>query len=153
MANEFAWDFESGSTLYAARFQLDGDVFLTSGASDETWGTGGRDADYYDVTVPEKGSGGHYVGSFDASGNISAGVYRVTVYLQDGASPADGDLAIARGEIHWDGTAEINMSTADTKIDDEVVGADGDSNEDLSDQMDILSAQKSQVLNVYDERN
>ncbi len=149
--NEVAWDFESGSTLYSCRFQPDGDVFLSSGASDETWGTGGRDADDYDVTMTENGSGGHYVGDFDTSGNISAGVYRVTVYLQDGASPADSDLSIARGVMYWDGTAEINTSTVDTKIDNEVIGSGGDSNTDLSGQMDVLSAQKSQVLNVYDE--
>ncbi len=151
MANEIAHNFPTGSTLYAARFQMDGDVFITTGASDETWGAGGNDADDYDVTMTENGSGGHYVGSFDGSGNISAGVYKVTVYWQSGASPADGDLAIAQGVMYWDGTAEINTRTVDTKIDDEVIGDDGDSNTDLSGQMDVLSAQKSQVLNVYNE--
>jgi len=35
---------------------------------------------------------------------------------------------------------------------DTLIGADGDTLEDLSDQMDFLSSQKSQILNVYDDR-
>ena len=104
MADEIAHDYISGATLYACRFQLNGDVFLSNGASDEVWGTGGRDADDYDIAMPESGSSGHYVGDFDASGNIAAGFYRVTVYVQAGANPADSDVAVARGEGEWDGT-------------------------------------------------
>lgn len=148
MANEVFHNYATGSTLYFCAFQLDGNVFLSGGASDEVWGAGGNDADDYDETMTEDGSGGHFVGTFDTS--IAAGTYRVTVYLQAGGSPADSDLAIAQGEIYWDGTAELNMKTLDTKIDDEVIGADGDTHEDLSDQMDVLSAQGSRVLNVYD---
>ncbi len=104
MSNEIAHNHKSGETLYSCRFQLDGDVFLSSGASDETWGTAGRDADDYDVAMTENGSGGHYVGDFDSSGNISAGYYRITVYLQAGANPADSDVALAQGVGEWDGT-------------------------------------------------
>lgn len=148
MANEVFHNYATGSTLYFCAFQLDGNVFLSGGASDEVWGAGGNDADDYDETMTEDGSGGHFVGTFDTS--IAAGTYRVTVYLQAGGSPADSDLAIAQGEIYWDGSAELNMKTLDTKIDDEVIGADSDTHEDLSDQMDVLSAQGSRVLNVYD---
>ena len=123
--NEIVHDFTTGSTLYAARFQLGGDVFLTDGATDEVWGTGGRDADDYDVTMTESGSSGHYVGNFDTSGNIVLGIYEVTVYEQAGGSPADSDRAIARGEIYWSGVSEINPLT--------------------------LSTQSSRVLNIYKE--
>jgi hypothetical protein len=54
--------------------------------------------------------------------------------------------------MYWDGIAEINMTTLDTTIEDDVIGTGGDTLEDLSDQMDVLSSQKSQVLNVYDDR-
>ena len=151
MANEIAHDHTTGSTLYFCAFQPDGNVFLTGGASDEVWGTGGRDADDYDETMTEDGAGGHYVGTFDTS--IAAGVYQVAVYLQAGGSPADTDTALARGEIYWDGSAEINIFTLDTSINDDVIGSDGDSHEDLSDQMDVLSSQGSKILNVYDDRN
>ena len=149
--NEIVHDTTTGSTLYAARFQLDRDVFLTDGATDEVWGTGGRDADDYDVTMTEGGTSGHFVGNFDTSVNIAAGVYQVTVYEQAGGSPVDSDKPVARGEIYWDGTAELNPFTLNDQIEDDVIGGDGDTLETLSDQMDILSAQKSQVLNVYGE--
>jgi len=110
MSNELWHNFGSSETLYAIRFQQDGDVFITSGASDETWGATAHDADTYDVTMTETtvGSSGHYVGDFDASGNIAAGTYRITIYKQAGASPADTDLAIAQAEIYWNGTVEID---------------------------------------------
>ena len=47
MANEITHNAVTGLTLYFCMFQQDGDVFLTGGASDEVWGTGGRDADDY----------------------------------------------------------------------------------------------------------
>lgn len=150
MANEVFHNFATGSTLYFCAFQLDGNVFLTGGASDEVWGAGGNDADDYDEAMTEDGSGGHYVGTFTV---VVADVYRVAVFLQAGGSPADSDLAIAQGEIQWDGTAEINATTLDATIEDDVIGGDGDTLETLSDQMDILSAQGSQVLNIYDRRN
>ena len=125
MSNELWHNYTAGNTLYAIRFQRDGDVFITSGASDETWGTGGNDADDYDVTMTETtvGSSGHYVGDFDASGNIAAGTYRVCVYVQAGANPADGDAQVAQGEISWDaGGEEIGL---------------GDISEDFHDCVDI----------------
>jgi hypothetical protein len=111
MANEITHNFLTGQTLYACRFQADGDVFITDGSSDEVWGTGGRDADDYDVAMTEEDSSGHYKADFDASGNIGEGVYYVTVYLQSGASPADSDVAISQGMMNWNGTAEITLFT------------------------------------------
>lgn len=153
MANEIVHDAEPGQTLYAVRWQLGGNVFLTDGASDEVWGAGGNDADDYDVTMTETtvGESGHYIGNFDTSGNISAGVYLVAVFIRAGASPANSDLRDARGQMEWDGTAELNPFTLNTQIEEDVIGDDGDTLESLSGQMDVLSAQGSRVLNVYDE--
>lgn len=111
MANEISHNSRTGVTLYAIRFQENGNVFLTNGASDEDWGTGGRDADNYDVTMTEDVPGGHFVGNFDTSGNIVAGVYPVAVYLQVGGTPDDDDNVVAQGVMNWDGTNEINDST------------------------------------------
>ena len=111
MSNEILENWTSGKTLYACRFQPNLNVFLTNGASDEVWGTGGRDANDYDVTITESGSSGYYGGDFDSGGNIAAGIYMVCVYVQDGVNPADTDISIAQGLIFWDGTQEMNIST------------------------------------------
>ena len=84
-------------------------MFTTSGSASEPWGTGSRDADDYDVAMTEQGSSGHYTCQFDASGNIVAGIYRVCIYYQAGANPANSDIAIAQGEIYWDGTNEVTL--------------------------------------------
>jgi hypothetical protein len=111
MADELTYNASTGQTFYACRFQQNGDVFLTDGSSDEVWGTGGRDADDYDVQMTEEDSCGHYKAAFDASSNIGAGVYQVVIYKQGGANPVDADPPMAQGEIYWDGTAEVNIYT------------------------------------------
>ncbi len=107
MSDEVHFDAVTGLTLDFYRFQLDGDVFLSDGASDETWGTGARDADSYDVSMAEDGSSGHYVGSFDTVPNIAVGRYKIAIRSRAGANPADTDVIYARGEILWSGTNEI----------------------------------------------
>lgn len=139
MANEVHHNYTTGATLYFCAFQLNGNVFLSGGASDEVWGTGGRDADDYDEPMAEDGAGGHYVGTFDTS--IAAGVYHVTVFLRAGANPADTDIPLGQGVMYWDGSAEQNLST--------LIGADGDTLETLSDQLDGLSAEDSKSQNIY----
>ena len=113
MADEFTINSINGLTFYGVRWQKDGDVFLTDGSSDETWGTGGRDADDYDVAMTEEDASGHYKADFDASSNIAAGVYDVTVFRQVGANPVNvpTDVPVFQGEINWDGTNEITLST------------------------------------------
>lgn len=110
-ANEIHVDYDSGATLYSCRFVLgNGNVFLTDGTFAQVWST----ADSYDVTMTENGVGGHFVGSFDASANISDGTYKVTVFEQLGASPANSDRAIYVGEIKWkDGAEDRNAAVSD----------------------------------------
>ena len=115
MSNEVAWDYTSGVTLYFCRFQLNGDVFLSDGASDEVWGTGARDADDYDVAMTESGSSGHFTGHFDTPGNIANGDYRVTVYVRAGGSPVDADVAVAQGIMFWRG-ASVNIGDVYTGV-------------------------------------
>ena len=127
MADEIAFNYLTSKTLYSIRFQLAGNVFLTSGASDEVWGAGGNDADAYDVTMTETtiGSSRHYAGDFDTSGNIAEGVYRVTVYDRAGGSPADTDIAIGQKTMHWDGTAEKDHTTMTDLLGNIVVAETG----------------------------
>ena len=110
----------TGKTLFACRFKQNGSVFVTDGSAAEPWGTGSRDADNYDVAMTEQGTGsGHYTCQFDESGNISAGIYRVAIYVQAGANPTDTDVAkgaIGQGECYWDGTSEITLYSLNTDI-------------------------------------
>jgi len=151
MAGEIWHNYLTSKTLYAVVFATSGQVYLTAATGPEVWGAGGHDADHYDVTMTETnvGNSQHYIGTFHA--DYAAGVYRVTIYEQAGVNPADGDMPVAHGVMYWDGSASIDISTLDTSINDDIVGDDGDTLESLSDQMDVLSAQKSQVLNVYDK--
>ena len=110
--NEIAQEYNTGDTLYHCRWDSDGNVLLTSGASSEVWGTDGRDASDYAVTMAENAPDGHFIGDFDASGNITtSGVYKVAVFLQEGGSPVDGDFALGQGEIYWNGESETNPLT------------------------------------------
>ena len=91
-----------------------------------------------DVDLTEIGTTGLYVGS---STNIVAG---------DLVAIDDGTNIVGWGEYR----TEVNCVLIEgADFTETLIGADGDTLESLSDQMDNLSAQKSQVLNVYDDRN
>lgn len=100
--NEIHHNFATGKALRLIRFQNNGNVFLSDGASDEVWGTDGRGEDEYKVDMAEEANSGHYVGDFDPGGNIAAGHYPVVVRT--------GGQAVAEGVSHWDGTEEIFSS-------------------------------------------
>ena len=104
MANEIQADYASGNVLYAVVRDISGKVWYVTGQVFEVWGTDGRDADNYDITLADK-SGSRYVGSFD--GNIPAGRYSVQIFLQAGANPANGDTLISSDEILWFGSGRI----------------------------------------------
>ena len=104
MANEIQADYASGNTLYAVIRNNSGGVWYIAGEAFETWGTDGRDADDYNISLIDKG-GSRYIGNFD--GNIPAGRYCVQIFLQASASPDDGDNLIEKSEIFWSGTGKI----------------------------------------------
>ena len=110
MANEIHVDYASGNTVYAIVRNGAGNVWYVGGQVFETWGTSGRTADDYDVSLTDK-SGSRYVGSFDA--DTPAGRYSVQAFLQAGANPADGDTFIASEEIVWSGAGRV---TADKML-------------------------------------
>jgi len=104
MANEIHVDYTSGNTLYAVVRNGAGEVWYPGGQVFEAWGTGGRAADDYDISLTDK-SGNRYVGGFN--GNIPASRYSVQVFLQAGANPSDSDNLVGGGEIVWSGTGEV----------------------------------------------
>ena len=104
MANEIHVDYTSGNTLYAVVRNSVGEVWYAGGQVFETWGTGGRAADDYDISLIDK-SGNRYVGNFDS--NIPAGRYSIQIFSQAGANPADSDNLVGGGEIVWSGVGEV----------------------------------------------
>jgi hypothetical protein len=104
MANEIRTDYASGNTLYAVIRNSAGDVWYSAGQVFESWGTGGRDADDYDISLIDK-NGSRYVGNFDI--NIPAGRYTIQIFLQAGANPADSDNLLGSDEIIWSGTGRL----------------------------------------------
>ena len=150
MANEIWNSSDETQTLYALVWRkTDDKVWNDTDSQFDTY----TDADIlkYDVPLTNHADSDYHSANFPSA--IGAGVYRVQVILQvGGAIDADVDYVVAQGEIYWDGTAEINIFTLDTTINDDVIGADDDTLETLSDQMDVLSAQGGRILNIYDDR-
>jgi len=123
---------------------------LANPATNEVWGTGGRDADDYDVQMSEEGGSGHYTGDFANGGAISAGTYSVAVYNQAGANPVDSDIPLAQGEISWGGTAEENLYTILAKLPDNFIMGSSDT-EDHDDEIDSILNNLGQVHTTEDE--
>ncbi len=152
MANEIWHSIDEAEILYALIWRKTDDKIYDAVAAANTFDTyTDADIDDYNVELTNHVDSDYHTVDFPS--DITVGVYRVQIFKQESAvadTPhADDDIAVAQGEIYWDGTAELNMSSLDTKIDDELIGADGDTHEDLSDQLDGLSAEDSKVQNVY----
>ena len=90
-----------------------------------------------DQSLPEIGVTGYYTAT------PSAALVAGDVVVVD-----DGTLKVGFGEYR----SEVDCVLIEgADFTDTLIGSDGDTLESLSDQMDVLSAQKSQVLNVYDK--
>ena len=122
MANEIYANYSSGETLYAVIRNRQGNVWCVSGQVFEVWGTGGRDADDYDIALTDKG-GARYVVDFPAA-ITNAGRYGIQVFLQAGVNPADSDQLVAGREIFWSGRGELTAEKllADKAVQDKSSG-------------------------------
>jgi hypothetical protein len=116
MANEIYANYSSGETLYAVVRNRQGNVWYVSGQVFEPWGTGGHNADNYDIALTGKG-GARYVGDFPTA-ITNAGRYGIQVFLQASANPADSDQLVAGREIFWSGKGEV---TAEKLLADKAV--------------------------------
>ena len=108
MSNEIRAYYKSGLNLYACIRDTSGQVWYISGQVFETWGTGGRDADDYDIPLTDY-DGNMYLEDFDT--NISAGYYTIIIYYRGGASAADSDPLLSYEEGYWTGSAWRSMAT------------------------------------------
>lgn len=148
MANEIYAKHTSGKNLDAYVFKKTNDqVFDQTDGGDtfEVWADG--NVLNYDIPMTDQGDG-FYTVDFP-SVITTAAIYRVVVKLRVGANAAVGDTGLFQGPINWDGTAEIDLFTLNTKIEDDVIGAGGDTLESISDQVTTVVAGTVSPINVY----
>lgn len=132
MANEIWHSFDEVETLYALIWRMTDDKIYDAVAGSDTFDTyTDDDIDDYDVALTNHVDSDYH--SADFPSGISAGVYRVQIMWRVGASiDADDDIAVAQGEVYWDGTAEINHYTIEALLDQ-------------------LILDQGKVVNIYDE--
>lgn len=104
MAGEIQADYLTGRTLYAIVRSPAGDVYNTAAAAFEPYNPANL-ADY-DHPLAEQGSSGYYAGTFPA---LPAGLYYVLARERVGPAPAESDVSVAAGAVHWDGAAAVAL--------------------------------------------
>lgn len=98
MSGELRIASATGATVYANILNASSQRW--NGSTFETYVSANYDT--YDIVTVEQGSSGVYVGDFP-TGISSAGDYSVIYYLQENASPTEGDQVVGTGTISWDG--------------------------------------------------
>lgn len=150
MAEEVKHNYTTGLALYFCRFLANSNVMLANPATNEVWGTDGRDADDYDVPMTEEGGSGHYTGDFASGGTIGAGTYHITVYNRATGTPIDSDIPLAQGQIYWSGSAELDLYTILAKLPDEFfMGSSVQTS--MDDEINTMVAALGQVHTTEDE--
>jgi hypothetical protein len=116
MPNEIYHNYDEGNTLYTIiHKKTDDKVNIIGGNTFEAWVD--ANIDTYDLAMADN-DGDYYSVDFPTT-ITTAGVYRVTIFKQAGASPhADNDTSIAQGEIYWTGTAEADVYTTSVDLTD-----------------------------------
>lgn len=152
MANEIWHTWDEAGILYALIWrQTDNKVYDRVAAADTFDTYTDADIATYNVELTNHADSDYH--SVDFPSGISDGTYRVVIMLQDSViadTPhADNDIGVAQGEIYWDGSAELNPFTLNTQIEDDIIGANGDTLESLSDQLDGLTSSSYKKTNVY----
>jgi len=104
------------SAYYTMR-NVSGQIWYPTGQVWETYGTGGRTANDYDIILTDK-SAGMWVGNFDT--NISSGSYYAASYYQAGSSPADSDPVVWQEYGYWSGTMWTQGTIADFPTKEEI---------------------------------
>jgi len=94
----------TGATLYAQVRNDDGQIWETVGPSFEAYST--ANIANYDIALTEQGTASQFY-TFTFPSAITAGVFSVAIY--SGAT-AEGDPAVAEGEVEWDGSAVVAQS-------------------------------------------
>jgi uncharacterized phiE125 gp8 family phage protein len=164
MSGEVKVPYPAGYTTYFVKRNSAGQVAVAATGLFEAWGASGHTADNYDFPLVGD-NGDWYIGNF---GTGAAGWYWIQAFVQNGLAPADTDDWIGDGVLYWDGAAEVYpamvgsamMLAADAitagTFDESTayplksadsgatavarVGADADTLETVSDQIDLITS-------------
>ena len=104
MASEIGFQHSvSSATLYMLVRQLDQQIF--NGATFEAYLTANLGT--YDIpSLGEQGTASRFY-TFTFPAAIALGLFRFDILDQAGGSPAETDLLVGAGFIHWDGSVEV----------------------------------------------
>lgn len=96
--------------------------FLVTSAAGQVWNRSGGGAfeaynsshySTYTTSMTEQGvASALYLGNFPST--IPAGVYGIVAKRRAGADPAETDAVVSQGELHWDGSAVVPLSSLAT---------------------------------------
>lgn len=127
MSNKLFTVANTGSVLYGNLRNSNGEVW--DGTAFVEW----SDVDYTDyvINAVEQSTTGFYSIEVPV---IDAGHYTIDIKVQDGGSPAMGDLRIGFGQFEWSGEELVN-SSSDVKVD----------NLSLSEALEVILAVTSNV--------
>ena len=107
----------TGDTLYAeVRRATDGKIW--NGATFEAYATANLAT--YIITMTEQGvASAYYVGDMPA---VPSGIYHVSIFVQAGGSPAEGDVVAGYGDLSWDAVGSSGSPTYSGSIDEMLLG-------------------------------
>jgi len=110
MANEIQMPYTAaGQTLYAVIRDVNAQTWDNTAGAWEAYDTASLGD--YDIPMSQQGTASrYYVATFPVT--IAAGRYYVTMFLQVGGSPAEGDKLLGHDRIDWNGSAIIGLYTA-----------------------------------------
>lgn len=104
MSNKINLTEATGQNIYVFLWDEDDQICYPTGETFETYGTNGRTASDYAISLSEVVSGlGYYTGTWPSF--VERGTYYLYHRLQAGASPADSDYNLGSPvEVYWTGT-------------------------------------------------
>lgn len=126
MADKILLDADSGANIYVVIRNSLGQVYRADTTLFETYLTANLTLTKYAIALTEQGTAsGMYGLTFPTA--IPAGIYSVVAKYRASTNPAESDLTAGAGDVQWDGTAIVPVSTisnlaqADMYVDNGVV--------------------------------
>ncbi len=102
----------TGAVLYATIRGSGQSIWSTSGGTGQFESFNAANYTDYDISLSEQGSTNVFLGNFPAA--APAGLFNIFASQQVGGSPAVSDPIVSFGELNWNGTQTIPLSSLAT---------------------------------------